>query len=560
MAGVKYRDVVVLSVIAVAVLALGRIVELDLGQSATEAKQLYERLSRGLAIIDKLQFEMDDVRRIVLYALYTRDANRQLQYVERSRSIDAAVERLLEEQSAVFSGTPTLDHLDAVAREWKRYLHVRDEMIGLILEDSREESLALDEHDGTTRYREVRHALANLKASFEADAQQRVAAASARANRATTRLILLVFSAVAAAAVGIYLVYRRERTEQALCVSESRHRAIFDHAGAGIVEVDENSRFVAANERVCEILGYSSDQLLQMTARDVTAPEDWARSAELNAQLVDGRVDRFEHEKRHLRADGSRIWVHVTASAIRDANGRFLSGIATVIDISARKSAEEKIRASLCEKEVLLREVHHRVKNNLAVISSLLYLQSNYSADPQALGILRESQDRVQSMALVHESLYRSTNLSAVGFREYVRRLAEHLIATYRATTPAVRLNLQMEPIELTIEQAIPCGLLLNELVTNVLKHAFRVERAPELTISGRCDAEGRCEIGVRDNGVGLPDGVGGDQTLGLRLVRLLATQLAADVSLRRVDPGTEARVSFPLTLKAQRSALTAES
>ena len=559
MAGVKYRDLVVLSVITTTVLALGRIVELDLRQSATESNQLYERLSRGLAIIDELQFDMEEVRRLVLYALYTSDANRQLQYVEQSRSMDGAVERVLEEQSAVFSGTPTLKHLDAVAREWKRYLHVRDEIIGHILEESLEESLTLDEHDGTARYRDVREALANLKANFETDAQTRVAAASARADRATTRLLLLVFSAVAAVGVGIYLVYHRKRTEQALRISENRHRAIFDHAGAGIVEMDENIRFGAANERVCEILGYSRDRLLQMTVRDVTAPEDWPASAELNAQLVDGRIDRFEHEKRYLRADGSRIWVHVTVSAIRDANGRFLSGIATVLDISARKSAEEKIRASLDEKDVLLREVHHRVKNNLAVISSLLYLQSNYSADAQTVGVLQESQDRIRSMALVHESLYRSTNLGAVEFREYVRRLAEYLVATYQAITPAVRLNLQMEPIELTIEQAIPCGLLLNELITNALKHAFPVERAPELTISCRCDAEGRCEIGVRDNGVGLPDGVGGDQTLGLRLVRLLATQLAADVSLRRVDPGTEAKVSFPLTIKAQRSEVAAE-
>lgn len=559
MAGVKYRDVVVLSVIAVAVLALGRIVELDLRQSATEAQQLYERFSRGHAIIDELQTEMEEVRRIVLYALYTPDANRQLQYVERSRSIDAAVDRLLDEQSAEFSGTTTLNHLDAVAREWKRYLHVRDEMIGLILENSLEESLALDERDGTARYRDVRQALENLKANFEADAQRQVAAAVARADRATTRLMLLVFGAVAAAAVGIYLVYRRKRTEQALRISESRHRAIFDHAGAGIVEMDENIRFVAANERVCEILGHSREQLLQMTPHDLTAPEDRARSAELNAQLVDGRVDRFEHEQRYLRADGSRIWLHVTASAIRDANGRFLNGIATVLDISARKSAEEKIRASLYEKDLLLREVHHRVKNNLAVISSLLYLQSNDSTDARAVGILQESQDRVRSMAQVHESLYRSTNLTAVEFREYVGRLAEHLIAVYRATTPGVRLTLQMEPIELTIEQAIPCGLLLNELITNALKHALPVERALELTISGRCDAEGRCEIGVRDNGVGLPDGVGGDQTLGLRLVRLLATQLAADVSLRRVDPGTEAKVSFPLAVRGQRLEVAVE-
>jgi two-component sensor histidine kinase len=148
-------------------------------------------------------------------------------------------------------------------------------------------------------------------------------------------------------------------------------------------------------------------------------------------------------------------------------------------------------------------------------------------------------------MALVHESLYRSTNLTAVEFRDYARGLAEHLIAAYQSTTGSVRLNLDMEPLELTIEQAIPCGLLLNELLTNALKHAFRTDRAHELTISGRCHPDGRCEIGVHDNGVGLPDHVADGRTLGLRLIRLLGIQLGADVSLRRVDPGTQAHLSF---------------
>lgn len=339
--------------------------------------------------------------------------------------------------------------------------------------------------------------------------------------------------------------------------AEERLQAIFNHAGVGIVEVDENLRLVAVNDRMCEIVGHSREELLTMTAHDLTAPEDRRYSDELSARLRDGLCDRFETDKRYLMPDGSRSWVHVTASAIRGADERFHRAIATVLDISGRKAAEDRIRASLEEKEVLLREVHHRVKNNLAVISSLFYLQSTDSEDPRVVTIFQQSQDRVRSMALVHESLYRSTNLSAVEFSGYVRGLAEHLLTTYQPMTGPVRLRMEMAPIDLTIEQAIPCGLVINELITNALKHAFHVDWAGELTISGRSSGDGRCEIQVRDNGVGLPDAVDvrDARTLGLRLVRSLATQLDAEISVRRTEPGTEARLVFSIARRRTRVA-----
>jgi PAS domain S-box-containing protein len=542
---VRYREFALLAVIAATALTLGRIVVVDVRQSADDAKQLYERLARGLELIDDVQYGMEEVRRIILYALHTSDANRQLQYAEQSRSIDAGVQALLDNHPPLLLGPITHDRLGTVARAWQRYLVVRDDVIALILEGGLAEGVSVDEHEGTDRYNDVRLALVDLKLSFESDALAQVAEAKTRANRATARLILLVSSALIAAAVGIYLVNRRRQVEQALRVSESHYRAIFDHANVGIAEVDDCARFVAANDRACEILGYSRAELLGMTARELTLPDDRQRTDDFNAQLIDGRVDRSEYEKRCRRRDGALVWVLITASAIRDANGRFLRAIATILDISERKAADEKIRGSLEEKDVLLREVHHRVKNNLAVISSLFYLQSNYSTDAAVARLLQESQDRVRSMALVHESLYRSTNLTAVEFRDYARGLAEHLIATYHATSGPVRLKLEMQPIALTLEQAIPCGLLLNELVTNALKHAFVEARAPELTITGRCTPDGRCEIGVHDNGVGVPEDLAGDRTFGLRLIRLLGTQLDAEVSIRRVDPGTDARVSF---------------
>ena len=227
--------------------------------------------------------------------------------------------------------------------------------------------------------------------------------------------------------------------------------------------------------------------------------------------------------------------------ALEEANKQLIN------EITQTKRAEAIIRVALEEKEVLLKEIHHRVKNNLAVIGSLFHMQSTYTQDARTMRVLRDCQDRVRSMALVHERLYQSGNLARVDFPAYVEDLATQLFATYVLTPDTVCLKLELETVWMDIDRAIPCGLILNELIANALKHAFPSGRPGEVRVCVRVQEPGGLMLSVVDNGVGLPD----DATLqtrrsfGMDLIQALATQLDACIEFIHHDPGTEVRLKL---------------
>jgi two-component sensor histidine kinase len=210
----------------------------------------------------------------------------------------------------------------------------------------------------------------------------------------------------------------------------------------------------------------------------------------------------------------------------------FASQVGITIE-NVRLYAVERERAE--EKEVLLQEIHHRVKNNLQVISSLLHLQSGYVDDKRVQRALIESQERVRSMALVHEKLYRSPDLSRIDFGDYVRDLVDHLLQTYYTVTGKVALVVDVEDIALGIDQAISCGLILNELVSNALQHAFPDGRGGEVRVAMHPDSR-RLRLVVSDNGIGLPEDMDIKQakSLGLQLVSALVQQLEATLRIGR--------------------------
>ena len=203
-------------------------------------------------------------------------------------------------------------------------------------------------------------------------------------------------------------------------------------------------------------------------------------------------------------------------------------------EIAERRHAEEQITASLQEKEMLLREIHHRVKNNLQVISSLLFLQSQQIQEPEALRMFQDSQHRVRSMALVHERLYRTQDLARVDFAQYIRDLAGYLLRAYSVAPDLVRMNIHVRDVSLGIDVAVPCGLIVSELISNALTHAFPDGRAGEILIEMCTGPGGQCTLVVGDDGVGLPQDLDLEHTgtLGLRLVGRLANQLGAAVEL----------------------------
>ncbi|HEY9597304.1 MAG TPA: histidine kinase dimerization/phosphoacceptor domain -containing protein, partial [Cyanophyceae cyanobacterium] len=218
----------------------------------------------------------------------------------------------------------------------------------------------------------------------------------------------------------------------------------------------------------------------------------------------------------------------------RTAEGAVQQIIGTAEDISDRKRAEEQIRASLAEKEVLLREIHHRVKNNLNVIHSLLNMQVRTIQDPVTKNLLLDSQKRLQTMALIHEQLYQSQSLAEINFAEYIHRLANNLFAAANLNHDLIKLQIQAEPVDLNLETAIPCGLIINELLTNSFKHAFPEGHSGVIRIEFYRDRDETLHLIISDNGVGMPpeSNLYKKASLGMRLVKIIVQQLRATLEI----------------------------
>jgi two-component sensor histidine kinase len=212
-----------------------------------------------------------------------------------------------------------------------------------------------------------------------------------------------------------------------------------------------------------------------------------------------------------------------------------------------RGQAEAALRGALAQKEVLLQEVHHRVKNNLQVMTSLLNLQAGAVPDPQLRRILEDSRQRLQAIAFMHEIFHRTTDLERLEVRPYLRTLLDHLFRVYHLPGQDVRLSLELAALAWDINQAMTCGLILHELVSNSLTHAFPLGRAGEIAVTLAPEPPGRCTLVVRDTGVGLPEGfdLATTRSLGLRLVGLLARQLEGTLTLAR-NGGTRVTITFP--------------
>lgn len=229
-----------------------------------------------------------------------------------------------------------------------------------------------------------------------------------------------------------------------------------------------------------------------------------------------------------------RFWMEIFMNPIYDSEGRVSEISLVAHDITEKKFTEKEIVESLKEKEVLLKEIHHRVKNNLQVISSILNLQSSFVKDEKTLDILEESRNRIRSMAIIHESLYQTSNFSSINFSDYLLNLTKSLIASYRVHSGSIELKTDVDKVELVLDQAIPCGLLVNELITNALKYAFPENRSGEICLELK-ERKGKIHLNISDNGVGMPadfDLLKSD-TLGLQLVSTLVEQLDGQIEVQ---------------------------
>ncbi len=321
-----------------------------------------------------------------------------------------------------------------------------------------------------------------------------------------------------------------KQAQEALRKSEEKYRSILRNIEEGYFETDLEGNFTFFNAALVDIMGYAADEMIGMNNREYM-DEAAARKVyeTFNRVYKTGRPEKI-FDWQLVCGDGSRIYVEASVTLRRDAHGEPIGFSGMVRDITERREKEQQIRDSLREKEVLLGEIHHRVKNNLAVISGLLYLQGEQTDDESATRALRESQNRINSMALIHELLYTNRTFSKLRPKQYIEELVEHLSSNLKGTEANISTSIEADDFDLEMSMAIPCALIVNELVTNAYKYAFNGHDKGRIDIRFVRDNEGKYCIEVADNGRGLPGDFSiedsGNHSLGLSLVKTLTRQL----------------------------------
>lgn len=349
---------------------------------------------------------------------------------------------------------------------------------------------------------------------------------------------------------------KTRQSEMAILENEERYRTVAETASDGIITIDEESRICFVNRAAERIFGYPREEMI---GQEVTMlmPQHLrsVHHTAVNRYVETGQRSRSWEsvDLSGLQKSGQEVPIEISLGEFLKNGKHFFTAI--IRDVTDRKRAEEQIKASLREKEVLLQEIQHRVKNNLQLMSSLLHLQSGYIKDKQVLKMFQEYQTRVKSMALIHEQLYQSKDLARIDFDEYIQALAFNLFRSYGINSEDINLEMDMNDDLLDVDTAVPCGLMITELLSNSLKHAFPGGRKGKIWIELSSDRDHGFILRVRDNGIGFPENLDFRDTnsLGLQLVNTLTAQLGGALELHRRD-GTEFEIRFPASINRRRS------
>ena len=494
--------------------------------------------------------------------------------------IDWAAERA-DAERAEQETSKTLPALQRIQQQFDEHRHLQDEFLALVEEDTdRAGQFFRDRLDGHFES----HLLPEL-AAYRQRAEQELTQGIRATERAMVvasqrRGLLIVAAAVSAVLMGVFTsrsigkplgilqraaievghgqldtrVAIRSRDEigvlaaalnqmaadlQDKTVSKSYLDNIIQSMREMLIVADPKLRIRNVNPAACAELGYTHDELAGRPLGELIALESLPEDAQFPEALMPG-LECLMRTK-----SGGLIPVHYSAAEMHDEAGLPAGLVCVASNISRQKDAEEMLLASLREKELLLKEVHHRVKNNLQVISSLLKLQAQELHDPKTARLFKESQGRVRSMALIHEQLYRSNDLARIDFAAYVEDLVGHLDRGLGNQAAAVGFRIDVQPLPLPLDLAIPCGMIVNELVSNALEHAFQDGHAGEIRVAFTGDEDAYC-LTVADNGKGMSEeSIASEATsLGLKVVRALVRQLHADLDVQH-NGGTAFVIHF---------------
>jgi PAS domain S-box-containing protein len=346
-----------------------------------------------------------------------------------------------------------------------------------------------------------------------------------------------------------YMAIRNDITERkVLEIAREQIAAIVESSDDAIISKTLDGIITSWNSGAEKIFGYSAQEAIGQPIAMLIPLGREEEEAQILAKITKGeRVEPFDTVRR--RKDGQLIDIYVTISPVRDKSGNISHASKIARDITSRKQSEAQLKAAYDREVVLIKEIHHRVKNNLQIISGLLYLQCRQVEDAQSRAIIQSCRDRILSMALLHEKLYRSQDLENIDFIGYIRSLTLSLEGSYASPSTAIALNIEAETVKVDLDTAMYCGLIINELVSNALKYAFPEGRAGQIIIEFHQDAADLYTLIVRDDGIGMTEAIDlkHAKSLGLQLVYDLATkQLKGRISLEHRG-GMTFKISFKI-------------
>jgi len=425
---------------------------------------------------------------------------------------------------------------------------IRKEVIVLVRKGQREEAAEITIGKGADHVVELEKKMIALTNYARVKASIFMKETDETYSRLTVTTILFLLSCIIVAAIVAFITLKQTASaEKDLQKSEKRYRRLIESQVDLVSRFTPDGRFNFVNDVFCEFFNKTKEELIGSTWQPLTVDDD-SEDIEGQLSMLSSQKPTVIIENRLYSAKGEIHWVQFINKGFFDSDGNLLEIQSVGRDVTERKRTEKIIEESLQEKDVLLREIHHRVKNNMQIIQSFLSIQADKISEKELKKPLIESNNRIYSMALIHETLYHSEDLAKLNIKAYFQTISDHLFRIYHNPSQKITLTVSADPIDLDMDHCIACGLIINELVSNALKYAFIGVPDGKLEIVLKIEDADEAKLCIEDNGNGFPDSIDFESadSMGLKIVRILVeSQLKGRISITN-NSGTSFQIIFP--------------